>query len=620
MKRYRIRTGLIPDYLIDAIQRMKLHDHIELTFKSGEIEQIYNVDCEAEWQFEKYAWQGTVTLTFDMDESITVGACCDNLTVTDAIPEWYWIATDGSDDTGDGHYTTPWKTLAYACTQVTTPGDVIHLKAGNYTETSQCVLAAGVSIIGAGDTSVVTTTYTSTSSLQAAIQLASTAGTTTNGNQSISYIKLLGDSLTSTAGIFVGYRNNVEIHHCTIEDFIDRGIYLYVSSNYYPLFATGNKIHDCAINNSSSNVGGYAGAIRIRCQSDCEVYNNTSNMTERAYGSNGATVELSYVKKTKIYNNTWTRNDHEVDAGGVNRWNFFLESWDYKGDVEYYENTHYGLGQVSWGGEFNDIDAGCTFGVKCHDNDFLNAANGNRDISGGNRTAYAINIEGDQHKEVYVYNNYIQRYGWGIELSTPTSGVGYWAHYWDWNGVYIYYNIIENIGYADHAYSHGIVFIMETDLAPYYGVYDNILIANNVITGSNGGTYPGYYGIHFNADGTFNGLQISNNIIYGFTNNAVNIREQGSGTCVINDVDITYNDFYSNGTDAVVWNAAVDYTNRDIATGNITTDPTFVGGSPYSYKLQAGSPCINAGIDVGLTTDYDGQAVSDPPEIGAYEY
>ena len=83
MKRYRIRTGLIPEYLIDAIQRMKLHDNIELTFKSGEIEQIYNVDCEAEWQFEKYAWQGTVTITFDIDESITVGACCDNMTVTE---------------------------------------------------------------------------------------------------------------------------------------------------------------------------------------------------------------------------------------------------------------------------------------------------------------------------------------------------------------------------------------------------------------------------------------------------------------------------------------------------------------------------------------------------------
>ena len=83
MKRYRILTGLIPDFLIDAIQRMKLHDHIELTFKSGEVEQIYNIDVEPEWQFEKYAWQGTVTITFDIDESITVGACCDNMTVTE---------------------------------------------------------------------------------------------------------------------------------------------------------------------------------------------------------------------------------------------------------------------------------------------------------------------------------------------------------------------------------------------------------------------------------------------------------------------------------------------------------------------------------------------------------
>lgn len=107
MKRYRIRTGLIPDYLIDAIQRMKLHDTIELTFKSGEVEQIYNIDVEPEWQFEKYAWQGTVTLTFDMDESITVGACCDNLIIANPDPDPYWVATDGSDETGTGEYSNP---------------------------------------------------------------------------------------------------------------------------------------------------------------------------------------------------------------------------------------------------------------------------------------------------------------------------------------------------------------------------------------------------------------------------------------------------------------------------------------------------------------------------------
>ena len=148
VKRYRIRTSLVPDYLIDAMQRMKLHDHIILTFKTGEVERLYNLDIEADWQFEKYSWQGTVVLTFDMDEKVVLGACCDNLTVTDAIPEWYWIAIDGSDDTGDGHYTTPWKTLAYACTQATTSGDVIHVKAGTFTETAQSVLAAGVSIVG----------------------------------------------------------------------------------------------------------------------------------------------------------------------------------------------------------------------------------------------------------------------------------------------------------------------------------------------------------------------------------------------------------------------------------------------------------------------------------------
>jgi len=61
---------------------MKLHDNIELTFKTGEVEQLYNLDIETEWQFEKYLHQATLTITFDMDEKVVLGACCDNLTVT----------------------------------------------------------------------------------------------------------------------------------------------------------------------------------------------------------------------------------------------------------------------------------------------------------------------------------------------------------------------------------------------------------------------------------------------------------------------------------------------------------------------------------------------------------
>ena len=141
MKRYRIRTGLISDYLIDAIQRMKLHDHIELTFKSGEVEQIYNVDCEVEWQFEKYAWQGTVTLTFDIDESITVGACCDNLTVEAEPPGpvdlgGYYLAPTGSDDTGDGSFDNPWFTLEKAWA-VIAAGDTVYMRGGTYEYTTR---------------------------------------------------------------------------------------------------------------------------------------------------------------------------------------------------------------------------------------------------------------------------------------------------------------------------------------------------------------------------------------------------------------------------------------------------------------------------------------------------
>jgi hypothetical protein len=40
------------------------------------------------------------------------------------------------------------------------------------------------------------------------------------------------------------------------------------------------------------------------------------------------------------------------------------------------------------------------------------------------------------------------------------------------------------------------------------------------------------------------------------------------------------------------------------------------------YRLRADSPCINAGIDVGLTSDFEGNAVpkGPAPDIGAYEY
>lgn len=46
-------------------------------------------------------------------------------------------------------------------------------------------------------------------------------------------------------------------------------------------------------------------------------------------------------------------------------------------------------------------------------------------------------------------------------------------------------------------------------------------------------------------------------------------------------------------------------------------DPLFV--SATDFRLKSNSPAINAGVDVGLTTDYTGGKLAGKPDIGAYE-
>jgi hypothetical protein len=80
IKKYTIRTELLQEFECDALKRMELHDSIYLTLKTGEIVQMFNVSVEVEWMFEE-KYYATCVITFDIDEKITVSACCDNLTV-----------------------------------------------------------------------------------------------------------------------------------------------------------------------------------------------------------------------------------------------------------------------------------------------------------------------------------------------------------------------------------------------------------------------------------------------------------------------------------------------------------------------------------------------------------
>jgi len=55
---------------------------------------------------------------------------------------------------------------------------------------------------------------------------------------------------------------------------------------------------------------------------------------------------------------------------------------------------------------------------------------------------------------------------------------------------------------------------------------------------------------------------------------------------------------------------------------SITGDPLMIDPANDNFHLQSGSPCINAGVAVGLTQDYDGSHVpmGSAPDIGAFEF
>jgi hypothetical protein len=69
-----------------------------------------------------------------------------------------------------------------------------------------------------------------------------------------------------------------------------------------------------------------------------------------------------------------------------------------------------------------------------------------------------------------------------------------------------------------------------------------------------------------------------------------NIITNGGGTGILN-----YSGSGNNATYNDVWNNTTNYNGIQAGTGSVSANPLFIGGSPYSYRLASGSPCINTG-------------------------
>jgi hypothetical protein len=509
--------------------------------------------------------------------------------------EFYWVSTTGTDGAGvDGSSDTPWHTLAYACTRATTAGDIIHIEAGTFTETIQSVVLPGVSIIGSGDTTIITTA----AALNPIISLASLAQGTA-GNQSISYIRIDGD-IAGLVGIGVYARSSVSIHHCSFIDTANYGVYFtgLVSGNGEPAtYATGNSVHHCTFTNCAKDTlgGGVytaTGALAIGGQSGMLVYNNA---IDESYGRHGYGIKYcgdGYNRGLKIYNNTI---EIDVGRGVANSWAMAIELWSQRGGIEIYGNT-LTSGSIDIAGYDTTDAGGYGFAVTIHDNT----------ISWGSLVAYdekAIYLELSVSGGVYIYNNYIH--------NVPTVLAMYPYDTDTIEDVYFYYNICNEIRQSGAGYTGRITMINSVtgDV-----VYDNLQFHNNTIYNS---TQTIGSAFHFSTDNaTITNIVVNSNII----NNAYNpIRFEDSDVDIVSFQHNNCHDCHHNN---ITYNASTGTTVTEASNSLVTDDPTFVTAGS-DFHLQAGSPCINAGVATGLafiTTDYDDQALSDPPEIGAYEY
>ena len=75
VKKYVARTKMMPDFMVDVFNRMKLHNSIELIDLVGDVHTVYNLEVEHEWLFDD-KYYAKIDLTFDYDETVVSSGCC----------------------------------------------------------------------------------------------------------------------------------------------------------------------------------------------------------------------------------------------------------------------------------------------------------------------------------------------------------------------------------------------------------------------------------------------------------------------------------------------------------------------------------------------------------------
>jgi len=203
---------------------------------------------------------------------------------------------------------------------------------------------------------------------------------------------------------------------------------------------------------------------------------------------------------------------------------------------------------------------------------------------------------------------------WGQELETHGSGISL---------EFLRNALVGGVACTDDNAGQGAIRVRTHTAA------STVTVAYNIIPGTQNGTQD-HAGIELSdVDGT----RVWNNVFRACDNgfetrgaaaeanmdvrNNIIVDNRDYGMLATNAADFAQRDY-----NCVYNNTLGDYNGVDMAAAahDINADPLMVDPANGDFTLQVGSPCLHAGVDVGLTTDYAGNAVSANPEIGAYEY
>ena len=516
---------------------------------------------------------------------------CNNYRASRGPADWLYISPTGNNTTGDGSSGNPWATPAYAVTQASA-GDTIFFQAGTYTISASVTVPVQVSLY-----SNVAAVCSAGGAVDAMFMLSS-ASEGTNGNQTISGLTFDGNDSTGYRAIAVIARSNVKIHDNTFQNFYRAAIRYTgrVTGDGEPTtYATGNEIYDntiidCARDVWSTSYYSAGGAVEISGQSGMLIHGNYIDGGARhGYGIKGV-ANNGYHKGLKIYDNTVIMNTRHL----AHSWNFAIELWSQRGGVEIYDNVI--KGAIDLGGLDTNDDGGYGYAAKIYRNNIGHDAL----PSGGNIAGIAVEL--GQHGGLYIYQNRFHHVEVAINCQTTSQDVVPGQ-----NDIYIYYNIFHDLGLTSGAYTGKALYFNAE--GAYTSTWDNIQFVNNTVYNP---TKTGKTIMDCEDSGnTFTNIVFRNNICQGF----YDVVKWDAGTVdtlsIENNLTYQVTNLY-NLTGATVTNSTID-------NNIITTAPAF---QTNSLRLSSASPCINAGLSVGLTSDYFGHRVpqQDTVDIGAHEY